>query len=353
MSALGRQALKSLIPLAFGAAAVAAWAADRPRVLAAAAPGRIEVAGQPVDLALPAGAALADVEPLADGWIAAATRPAGAGREIVLLTAGAGGAASLPAPKTTGRLRAEPLPLVEDGRLAGLVWLEGDEARRLAVRFARWDGAAWKPARTVSAPSPGSQLALTAARLADGSWLLAWSAFDGHDDEILWSRSDGAAWSRPARVAPDNDVPDITPALAASGDGALLAWSRFDGDGYRTVTARFSPSSGRFSAPRPVAVAVAAASTGSLFPSFEAAPDGGVWLLLRTAAPRGWSVIELDGTGQAVRRAATADGAGSPGAAARPFVEAAPGGGVAFRFPASGERRTAAWERSPVPAGQR
>jgi len=364
---------KLLIPLLVVALAASveraaeAAAAGRPRIVDAAAPGRIELpSGRQVSLALPAGAALAAIEPLAGGWIVAGTRrveaPAGDGREIFLLAGrGDGRAISLPAPPRSGRLallRAEPLPLVENGRLAGLVWLEGQEARRFAVRFARWDGAAWKAPRDVSPPGPGSQLALAAARLADGSWLLAWSAFDGRDDEILWSRLeggqwsrldsgrsgrlDGGQWSRPARVAADNDVPDITPALTAMGDGALLAWSRFDGDGYRVVTARFSPGEDRFSPPRPIAPA------GTVFPSFEPAPAtaGGAWLLARSAAPRGWSLFELDADGRPLRQAAIAAATSIP-QAERPVVAGEPGGGVAFRFPASGARRTAAWERSP------
>jgi hypothetical protein len=359
MSARRRPTLKPLIYLmvvALASTAAAAGAAERPRVLRAAAPGVIELpSGERIDLALPAGAALAGVEPLAGGWIAAGTRPAGDGRRIVLLAAlpgAASGPVPLPAPRPAGRLQGEPLPLVEDGRLAGLVWLEGDEAQRLAVRFARWNGAAWGKPRTISAAGPGSQLALAAARLADGSWLLAWSAFDGHDDEILWSRFDGRAWGRPARVAPDDEVPDITPAVTAMGDGALLAWSRFDGDGYETVAARFSPAGergGRFSPPRAVA------PSGSAFPSFEpavdATPGDGALLLTRTAAPRGWSVTEIDASGAARRRAAIAGGAAAGPASERPVV-LGDAGGVALRFPASGERRAAPWEPlAPLAAG--
>lgn len=346
MSASGRQALKSLIWLAVAAALTPPWAGagERPVVLRAAAPGAIELpSGERVRLSLPAGSAVAAVEPLQGGWIAAATRPAGAGRRIALLAAsgGSGAPVEIPAPPAAARgglIQTEPLPLVEDGRLSGLVWLEGDEARRFAVRAARWDGAAWSRPRTVSPAGPGSQLALAAARLADGSWLLAWSAFDGRDDEILWSRSDGSAWSRPARAAADPGVPDITPALVATADGALLAWSRFDGDGYETVAARFSRASGRFGAPRAVA------PRGSVFPSLSAAPGGGVWLLARTAEPRGWSVAHLDEQGAVERRAAVAGGAAAGPASERPLVEEE-AGGVALRFPASGARLTATWER--------
>ena len=343
---------KCLIPLLLFVAAMPAMVASAPLAgagrppLAFTAGGetRLELAsGERLTLPLPAGAEVAATAALGDGWLAAGTAPGAAGgREIVLLTGRAGGhgaVAALPPPAgREGRLRREPLPLVADGRLAGLVWLEGDSARRLAVRFARWDGAGWEAPRTVSPAGPGSQLALTAARLADGTWLLAWSAFDGHDDEIVWSRlgSDGA-WSRPRRVAADNDVPDITPVLAADAEGAFLAWSRFDGSGYRVVLARFR--AGRWEAPREVGPA------GSLYPSFE---NGAAWLLFATAVPHGWSVLQLDGDGRPGRTASvtTAPSARNE----RPVV--APGaGGVTFRFPAAAVEKTAPWaaadERQP------
>ncbi|HEY8021077.1 MAG TPA: hypothetical protein VIH93_08245 [Thermoanaerobaculia bacterium] len=365
MHPLLRPALKALISLALVATpgVAAGAAAGRPILVAAAAPGVLELpGGARIGLALPAGSAVAAVEPLAGGWLAAGTRTREDienGREIFLLAgrSGAVSAAALPPPpaaRKLARLRAEPLPLVEDGRLAGLVWLEGSEARRLRVMFARWNGRGWGAPRTVSPPGPGSQLALAAARLADGSWLLAWSAFDGHDDEIVWSRFDGARWSRPARVAPDNDVPDVTPALAAQGDGAWIAWSRFDGDGYRTVTSRFSPAGGgRFSPP------LEATPAGAVFPSFEPGVgnpgSAGTWLLTKTSVPAGWSLFELDAQGRAVRRAAVVAagstlGGGAGDISGRPSVEAEPGGaGVTFRFPASGALRGAAWESLPAP----
>jgi len=266
------------------------------------------------------------------------------GKAIVLWTGEGSPAVTLPAPPAVSNLRREPLPLVEDGRLAGLVWLEGDAARALAVRYARWNGAAWEAPQTVAAPGPGSQLALSAARLKDGSWLLAWSAFDGHDDEIVWSRqaADGS-WSVPQRVAADNDVPDITPALTATADGsALLAWSRFDPEtgGYQVVTSRFQARG--WAAPR-----VAAAASGSLFPSFEAA-ESGAWLLLyQTALPRGWAAVEIDGAGRTGRTAAIRMGT-EAARRERPEV-AADRSGVTFRWPAlggqPGAERAADWMR--------
>jgi hypothetical protein len=300
---------------------------------------RLELAsGERVTPPLPAGAEPANVAALGEhGWVVTALR---AGEIVVLTGEGATATAlpALPALPASTPLRREPLPLVEDGRLGGLVWLEGDGVRSLGVRYARWNGTAWEAPRTIAAPGPGSQLALTAARLADGTTLLAWSAFDGHDDEIVWSRqaADGS-WSAPRRVAADNDVPDVTPALTATADGALLAWSRFDGSGYQVVTARFH--AGRWGKP------IAAAPSGSLFPAFQAktGAGSGAWLLYQTAAPRGWAVAEVDSSGRTGRsaRVATAN-RDQPIVQA---VEAAPDTGVSLRWPATGEERAASWVR--------
>ncbi len=235
------------------------------------------------------GIARADVELTAlaevrEGRIAAGTRRQNGGTELVLFAEESGRISSLPAPAgRTGRVRHDPQLLVADGALAGLAWLEGRDLRSLAVRFARWDGEGWEAPRTVAAPASGSQMAPAGARLADGSWLLAWSRYDGGDDEVVWSRSagpDGAAWSSPRRLAADNAVPDVTPALsAAPGGGAVAAWSRYDGEDYRVVTARFDGR--RWSAPRVVGPA------GSLEPHWERSASGEPALVVRTALPRG------------------------------------------------------------------
>src|SRR5436305_14242367 len=120
MSARGSQGLKPLIYLMVAVMALtapAARAGERPAVVRAAAPGAIELpGGERVELALPAGAALSAVEPLAEGWIAAATRPAGAGRRLALLAALPGAPRAPPAPveiaapPAARRLQAAPLP---------------------------------------------------------------------------------------------------------------------------------------------------------------------------------------------------------------------------------------------------
>jgi acyl-CoA thioesterase-1 len=362
-------ALLMALPLAAPAAArsseIAAEIAT-PRLEAAGGGARLELpSGETVELALPPGAALETTRALAGGWIAAGTAATdgGTARDLLLLTGGAlrlsspesrftaggscaacrdrreprplggpAGVAQLPPPGgRTGRLRAEPLPLVEDGSLAGLIWLEGDDPRSLAVRYASWNGAAWDEPRLISPAGRGSQLALTAARLADGSWLLAWSAFDGHDDEIVWSRGSAGAWTRPQRLT-DNQVPDITPALAAAGRGALVAWSQLAGDGYRLLVARFGD--GRWSEP------AAVAPGGSLYPSFEPSSEAGrLRLRFRTARPRGWAAIELDTAGRPLRRAEWPDGGAERAASWSPWQAPAPPPAAASGWTASAPGR--------------
>jgi hypothetical protein len=316
-------------------------AAERPLLVTAAGEARLELAtGEQVAVKLPAGGALETTAALGTGeagWLAAGTQPAGAGRELLLLTGDGRTVSALPVPPgRTAALRQGPLPLVEGGRLAGLAWLEGQDRRAFAVRFAAWNGAGWEAPQTVAPPGPGSQLALAAARLADGSWLLAWSAFDGHDDEIVWSRGKDGAWSRPKRAAADNHVPDITPALTADGRGALLAWSRFDPPtgSYRVAVARFQGD--RWTAP------VTAGPAGSLFPTFEMSEKsaaGAPRLLYRTAEPAGWVAADLDTAGRVTRTAAVAATTGT-----RPAVADGADGAV-FRWPGRTER-TAAWKKA-------
>lgn len=242
----------------------------------------------------------------------------------------------LPALPSQAPLVREPQVLVDAaGRLVGAAWLEGHDERSLAVRFAPWDGAAWGLAEPVASPGPGSQLALTGAVTTEGSVALAWSGFDGTDDEIQWSLRTDAAWSPPRRLAEDNAVPDITPALLAlpgRGRGLLAAWSRYRDGQYRVVVSRFDGR--RWHEPAPVG------PPGSLFPSFEPSLRAAGSLLFRTARPRGWRVLELDATGRSLRSAQVL-----AATAVRPKLSAGPDR-VQFEWPEP-EIRSAPWENLP------
>lgn len=286
--------------------------------------------GRTLRLNLPPRGEVSSLAELGRGWITAGSAPDEGGRRSLFLLSGNG---PIPAPPgQQGRERREPVLLVENGTLAGLVWLEGDGDRMLSVRAAAWNGHAWKEIETVSQPGPGSQLALAGAVLADGSWLLAWSAFDGQDDEIVWARRTAAGWSQPRPVSPNNDIPDITPAVAASGNGALVAWSRYDGESYRLHLARFDRNGWRDERP--------AGPTGSVFPSFQSTEEG-LYLLHLNAFPRAWSVLELNPAGKVLRRATT------PSALAERPVLGEAGGGIRLRWLAGRWEATPKWERVP------
>lgn len=271
-----------------------------------------------------------------------------AGPRLAVVRMEDGRAQRLPLLPDQARLQREPLPLVDRaGELIGAAWLAGERERGLAVRFASWNGVSWGPAVEVAPPGPGSQLALAATVTAEGTPLLVWSAFDGHDDEVLWAQRRGARWSPPQRLTDDNQVPDITPALHAGprGSGVLAAWSRYREGQYQVMAAHFDGR--RWSRPQPLG------PPGSLFPSFEeteassatelAAPS--TWLLYRTARPRGWQVLELDPEGRALR-GARVSAAGSE----RPRLEAE-AGALRFEWPQPGAEKTlalrASWENRP------
>jgi hypothetical protein len=301
-------------------------------LLPAAGGARIELpGGRALSVALPERAEISAFAAIDGGWVAAGSAPDASGRRRLFLLRG-NDSASRPLaepPGQEGRERRGPVLLVDGGRLAGIAWLEGDDGRSLSVRASVWTGKRWQAPERVSFPGPGSQLALTGAVLADGSWLLAWSAFDGQDDEIVWARRQGDAW-QPVQRLSNNSVPDITPALTATADGgALIAWSRFDGQGYQMRMARFSRDGWRDEHP--------AAASGSLYPTFLGPSR---LLYLDAAAPRSWTVLDLDGQGRVKGKAS------APSTLERPAV-AFEGNQVRMRWPAARRQVTAPLERVP------
>ena len=264
---------------------------------------RAEV-GEPLNLPLAAGSRFHRLEASAGRFWITATEPRTTGGAAVTVLRGEGRQIERLSPPVAidQGLLLEPTPLLDDGRLLGLLWLEGDRVRSLAVRAATWTGSSWTAPVTVAEPGPGTQIALRAIVLDDGSWLAAWSAFDGEDDEILWSRARNGRWDPPASVAPSNQVPDITPDLVAIDGGAVLAWSRFfPGERYRIVTATFDGTSWASASP--------VAGSGTHFPELHApgsALPGRSLLVYRQSQPGEWVVSEIDSGGNVLRRASVA-----------------------------------------------
>lgn len=279
-------------------------------------------------LPLPRDARLASLAATDDGWFVAGSFPAADGSQRLFVRRGAEGEVveEIAPPDRASRaaIRRSPVLLVDGGTLAGIAWLEGSGERALSVRASAWNEKGFSAPERVSAVGPGTQTALRGTVLADGSWMLVWTAFDGEDDEVVWSRRSGESWLPMERLGVSNTVPDIVPAVTASGTGALAAWSRYDGRDYRLVGARFDgdgwtelPWSG---------------PPGSLYPSFHPGADG-PRLLFATSRPQGWSAMRLTQDGRELHRAPvaagasprpvlTAEGAGRP---ARPLRD---GGGT-------------------------
>jgi len=216
-------------------------------------------------------------------------------------------------PTPGGHYVSEPTPLVENGTLEGMLWLAGDGPRSTGVLFAEFLGDHWGPTEVVSPPGEGSQIALATTTLDNGSVLALWSAYDGTDDEIVWSRYEDHTWSTPRPVAADNWVPDITPAVTILGDKPVAVWSRYEDGGYRLVMSRLID--GSWSTPLPFA------ATGSLFPRFDRSEDGTL-LIYRDARSGVWNVLKLDENLQTTARAAIETG----GAVEPAVLDAGPDG---------------------------
>ena len=267
----------------------------------------------------------------ADGWVTAGLRRRPDRRELFLMEERNGEIRRLAPPRGAAMLRLRPVPLVDGGELAGLAWLEGDSLSTLEVRAAALEDGRWSAPVTVSPAGRGSQTGLVGAVLADGAWLLAWAAFDGNDDEILFAERRGGSWSSPRRVHPGNRVPDVTPALLPTSAGARLVWAhRDDEEGYRLTLSTFDGN--RWSAPAVVG------GPHTLYPAFTRL-GGRDFLLARSAAPRGWRLLEVGADARVTRSALTTEAS-----SVRPTVETV-GDDVLLRWPGEPGGRAVSWRR--------
>jgi hypothetical protein len=277
--------------------------------------------GHTLTIPLPEKSEVSSLAALEDGWAAVGSfQDKNGNRRLFAFAGDRSKARALPEPpEQVGKDRRGAVLFTDGGKLAGIAWLEGDGPRSLAVRAAGWNGRKWQAPARVSEPGPGSQLALAGAVLKDGSWLLAWAAFDGRDDEIVWSRRIEGEWSPVQPLSVDNQVPDITPAVTAVGNGALISWSRYGDGSYWLRLARFS--GGAWRDERQVG------DRGSLYPSF--ATDGGraALLYLKASQPRAWSVLEIDAAGRVRAQASV------PSALDRPVMNLEKTGDVRLRWP--------------------
>jgi hypothetical protein len=296
--------------------------------------------GPEEEIQVPGGASIHNLEPTDSGWLAAGHSPSAEGTELLMLEQREGVVEPLPVPEIAGaKLSGQPILLIQDDSLAGLVWASGNELRGLEIWAAEWLHGKWGEPELVSPKGPGSQVAPGAMVLEGGSWLVVWAAFDGEDDEIVWSRRIQGEWTKPARVAGDNAVPDITPRLVAIDGGALLAWSWYDGNDYRLKTSRFA--AGKWTKPEIFG------EKGSLYPSVVQTDEGGL-LLYKTVEPATWTVLAFDRQGVASRRAVVSDDSED-----RPLLAVDEARGALLRWQTPDGRfdlardRAAAWQELP------
>ena len=251
--------------------------------------------GNRVELPLPKTARVSDLRSSATGWFAAAVADLDGAPRIHLFKGQGEVIEDLPSPAVApAREIRQPIFVAAKNEILGLIWLAGEAHHQLAVTSARWLDGHWSEPEVISPPGKGTQIALASTVLGDGSWMVIWAAFDGNDDEILWSRWSAGAWSKPQPIAEDNAVPDITPHLVTTSQGALAAWSRYDGNDYRINVARFDGESWT----RPAVIG----PKGSTAPTFSEAEIP--YLIYHHADPQAWGILELDPKGSVVREAA-------------------------------------------------
>ncbi len=123
-----------------------------------------------------------------------------------------------------------------------VVWVGEDESSSDAAIFAsRWTGSSWTPAERLPGVA-GTPMAPSIAMGNNGRPIIAWAANDGMDAEIWVATRGSSGWSSPRQLT-NNDVPDITPSIAARSGRLLVAWISFTPTGY-VPTARLRSSGG-------------------------------------------------------------------------------------------------------------
>jgi hypothetical protein len=254
----------------------------------------IQASSEPLPLPLPLNFHAYRLEALETGWVVAGSLEGPEGMDLLVVRGFADRIEVLPQPDDRfGVGRANPTPLVENGVLTGLAWIEGRRQEELIVRAAPWEGDGWGVIEEVSPRGPGAQMALAGTVLANGDWLLLWAGFDGRDDEILWSLRNQDSWSEPQRVHQNNGSPDITPTVVTTESGALAAWSTLHAGHYRLRLARWTDGTWETSPP--------SGGKGALYPrAFRTST--GLQILHLSVLPEGWSVIEFDRGGVERRR---------------------------------------------------
>lgn len=105
-----------------------------------------------------------------------------------------------------------------------VVWEEGSDGIDSEIYFAFWDGRGWSVPQLVTSASGGHAPVITFDGLG-GGWLV-WN----EDEGLFYSRREGDAWSPKREIDTSPSTRDRSPSLAVDPQGVVwLAWSGFDG----------------------------------------------------------------------------------------------------------------------------
>ena len=143
---------------------------------------------------------------------------------------------SNPAQLTMGGTNVTPAITVDNDGIIWIVWVDFIDENRL-LKYAKIQGNDIVQGRVSDALMELSYSPSIIVDRAHIPWI-AWSSNTGTDEDIFFSRWNGASWDAPKQVNPDNKLPDITPTIGLGIDGRpWISWQRFNGDRYETSVA--------------------------------------------------------------------------------------------------------------------
>jgi lysophospholipase L1-like esterase len=135
-------------------------------------------------------------------------------------------------------LSASSVRVIAGGPEGPWVFWTGQELGRDEIFFSRFDGTGWSPAARLNATSAVPHLFLDAAADPEGRPWLVWSAYDGEDYEITWSRWNGSAWSEEEKLTDNRDADAFPSLVFIRGVVPVVVWSR-SGQSGGAIHARF------------------------------------------------------------------------------------------------------------------
>lgn len=153
-----------------------------------------------------------------------------------------GQAWSEPFPLSDGR-NEEILPTIGSDDQGG-IWVAWTELNGIfgSIRYSFNSTGAWSAPESL-ATATISDLAPSLAVDREGVAWLVFSGSDGIRDDIFSVRWLGNGWSRPEKIHPDNDTPDVLPQISiGSGGLPVVRWQGFDGGLYRMFSSNWTGS---------------------------------------------------------------------------------------------------------------